>query len=210
MSYRVETPEDCTVVYGSVPISVMAAILNGAGEDAVTSNELQNILGATIVVGTPANLARLKAISDKPKIPTQYREKVGEGACSWVESGRVGLSSNFMLYTFTGFNALAWLKHRAAFDAPTIAHPHDPSDLSRCRLLLEAEPRFLERIGELAEASPAWESLAANWNQICTLMDEEAPDWRSPDCKSKASKTYALMRELISTRNAELSRERST
>jgi hypothetical protein len=195
MTYRVENPEGCTVVYGSVPLTVMASILKSAGKDAVMSNELQNILGATIVAGSPVNLEKLKASCEKPKIPDQLRDMLGEGACKWVESGRIGSSSNFMLFTFTGFNALTWLKHGAAFNPAEVAYPHDPDDLSRCRHLLEAEPRFKARLPELSKTSPTWESLVAQWNQICDAMDVECPEWLNG--LGSAPKTYALMQAVI-------------
>lgn len=194
MTYRVENPEGCTVVYGSIPLRVMSSVLNSAGKDAVMSNELQNILGATIVAGSPANLAKLKASCKKPEIPTQLREMLGEGACKWVESGRIGSSSNFMLFTLTGFNALTWLKHGAAFNPVEVAYPHDPDDLSRCRHLLEAEPRFKDRLSELAKTSSVWEALVGSWDRICESMDAECVDWRNG--LGSAPKTYALMREL--------------
>lgn len=194
-SYRVENVEGCIVVHGSVPIRMMASILKSAGKDAVIGFELQNILGANMVVGSPANLAQLLAVSQKPSVPTQLREILGEGACNWVESGKVGSSSNFMLFTFTGFNALSWLKHGDASKAAPLAHPHDPDDLSRCRHLLEAAPRLADRLPELSAASSAWEALVGRWDELCALMDTESPNWRTPDHVESASKTYALMRE---------------
>lgn len=197
MTYRVENPEGCTVVYGDVPLTVMASILKNAGNDAVMCNELQNILGATIVAGNPVNLERLKASAVRPVIPTQLRGVLGEGACTWVESGGIGSSSNFMLFKFTGFNALSWLKHDDASTPAEVAYPHDPDDLSRCRILLEAEPRFKSMLTELTKSSLVWESLIGRWDQICCSMDDECPEWLSG--LGSAPKTYALMQQAISS-----------
>lgn len=196
MSYSVENKDGCTIVYGSVPMSVMGAIMKSAGKDQIMSFELQNILGASMVFGNPKNLERLKTNSPKPEIPIEFRKTLGEGASKWVESGLVGSSSNFMLFAFTGFNALAWLKHGNTSEKAKPACPRDADDLSRCRLLLEAEPRFNSRLPELASVSSTWKALVDHWDKLCLQMDAESPNWRTPGGFSSTPKTYALMREL--------------
>lgn len=195
MSYRVEKIEGCVVVYGSLPVNVMVSVLKNAGKDAVMDNQIKNILGATIVAGTVENLKRLKQVVLKPEIPFQFRAGIGEGACKWIEEGDVGLSSNFILFTFTGFNALAWYKNGITSDAPVLAYPRDVDDLSRCLKLLEAQPDFKERLDEMSKTSPIWASLVEQWDAIFESMEAEAPNWRNPLAPYKAPRTYDLIKK---------------
>lgn len=79
--------------------------------------------------------------------------------------------------------------------APTnIAHPHDPDDFARCRKLLEAVPELAPRLNEMKAASSVWASLVEAWDELCRLMDEEAPEWR--EGKGSSPKTYARMKAL--------------
>ena len=75
-----------------------------------------------------------------------------------------------------------------------VHYPHDPDDLSRCRKLLEAVPELKPLLPRMAEASPVWAELVSRWDELCALMDAEAPQWR--DGQGSAKKTYALMQEL--------------
>jgi hypothetical protein len=196
-TYRIEEVEGCIVVYGSVPLAMMGSVLENMDKSAVMSNEMQNILKATLVAGTPANLKRLKAVTEKPAIPAELRTAIGPGAANWVETGRVGLSSNFILSALTGFNAMGWLKHGDSTLEARVSYPLDPDDLTRCRHLLEAAPELGARIQELGAISGVWKSLANQWGALCTLMDMEAPDWRLPEGSWAAPKTYVLMRKII-------------
>jgi hypothetical protein len=195
MTYRVEKIQGCTVVFGRVPISVMAQILKSSGKDEVTSNELKNILGAAMVFGRPEDLKRLLLATPRKEIPDPFRSILGEGACNWVKSGAVGLSSNFMLYAMTGFNALSWLNGGAAHDRPDADYPHDPDDLSRCRRLLEASPELRPKLSFLTIASSQWAALVMHWDGICAQMDAEAPHWRAG--QGSAPQTLALMRRIF-------------
>lgn len=72
-----------------------------------------------------------------------------------------------------------------------VHHPHDPSDLIRCRNYCNAHgitPAMLrERVSGL---SPEWLALAGEWPELLALLAEEEPTRRAP-------RTYARMRELI-------------
>ena len=76
----------------------------------------------------------------------------------------------------------------------TADHPLDPSDLRRCRLLVEAVPVIAERLQEMATCSPTWARIVAHWDELCSLMDSEAPDWRH--MRGRAPKTYSLLLKL--------------
>lgn len=75
-------------------------------------------------------------------------------------------------------------------------HPSDPDDLRRCLTLLEAVPEWRGRIGEMASVSKEWAALAAHWDELAALLEEEVPGWRTRT-PGMAPKTYARMRELI-------------
>lgn len=106
----------------------------------------------------------------------------------WIERGERGLSSNAIVRQLTGFPM-----ERRWHDAS--AYPLDPSDLRRCRLLLEQVPELAPRIGEMAAVSLRWAGLVAAWSDLCRLMDEEAPNWR--EGYGPCPKTYAAMRVAI-------------
>lgn len=110
-----------------------------------------------------------------------------EALVNWLACGQRGISSDAIVQHLTGIQAARWAG----------SHPHDPSDLGRCRLLLEQVPELAPRIGETAVVSPAWRVLVEHWDDLCSLMDEEAPQWR--DQRGNAPRTYSRMRELLAT-----------
>lgn len=73
--------------------------------------------------------------------------------------------------------------------------PSDPSDLRRCRALLEAVPEFAARLDEMATVSTQWAKLCAAWSGLCALMDEEAPKWRAGE--GKCPRTWMMMSEIL-------------
>jgi hypothetical protein len=73
----------------------------------------------------------------------------------------------------------------------TADHPRDPDDLRRCRLLVEQVPMIKACLPNMASCSSVWARIVAQWNELCSLMDAEAPDWRSG--RGSAPKTYALL-----------------
>jgi hypothetical protein len=77
------------------------------------------------------------------------------------------------------------------------AHPQDADDLGRCRLLLEAVPEFTARLQGMADVSPVWASIVANWAELCELMDGEVPRWREGICRAPvtSSRMQALAGE---------------
>jgi len=102
----------------------------------------------------------------------------------WLRTGRRGSSSETMFATLHGCNT----------SGCALTHPLDPNDLGRCRRLLEEVPEFQERFPLMADLSPAWHELVANWGELCQIMDEEAPHWR--DGKGNAPSVYEHMGKL--------------
>lgn len=105
-----------------------------------------------------------------------------DGAIEWLKFGARGVSSETIFGHLTGLPLTA--RPRA---------PLDPSDLRRCRLLLEHVPAFRAELNRMNEVSKHWAALVARWDEICVLMDEEAPDWRNEG--GSAPRAYKLMLE---------------
>lgn len=111
---------------------------------------------------------------------------LSENVVEWLRHGERGTSSETIVAHLTGF--------------PTRdhGHPHDPDDLRRCRLVLEACPElnrpFLDRMGE---CSPAWARLVAIWDDLCELMDYEVAETRRDPKGPSAAQTYSIMRRAL-------------
>lgn len=107
------------------------------------------------------------------------------GALSWLASGERGASSEAIFERMTGLPVGPSLRG---------AYPLDPGDLRRCRLLLEAVPAFRARLSEMADVGPVWAGLVARWEELCAIVDEEAPEWRKGS--GRAPRAYAVMGEI--------------
>lgn len=110
-----------------------------------------------------------------------------ESLVAWLANGERGCSSNTIVQHLTG------IKTSSGKWGPD--HPHDPSDLRRCRLLLEQVPELAPRISEMAKASPSWAMLIAHWDTLLALMDKECPEWRHGT--GMAKETYRVMQDLL-------------
>jgi hypothetical protein len=97
----------------------------------------------------------------------------------WLVKGERGASSNAMVEHITGLGG-------------NTAHPYDPDDFRRCRLLVEQVPLIRFNIAEMATCSPAWARIISAWVELCALMDAEAPEWRQG--RGSAPQTWALLR----------------
>lgn len=107
-------------------------------------------------------------------------------AVAWLASGERGLSSE------TIFQHILRIK---VLNGERNAHPWDPDDLRRCRLLLEQVPELAIRFEEMRTCSAVWRRLVDHWAELCRLMDEECGGW-PPKLGSRAPQTYALMERL--------------
>ena len=88
---------------------------------------------------------------------------------------------------------VAWMEHDPALTAMhggRLDYPHDPADLGRCLRLLDIEPDYRARIGEMASVSPQWARLVCRWNELEALYHEAEPNGRARKC-------YELIQELI-------------
>jgi hypothetical protein len=110
-----------------------------------------------------------------------------ESVARWIASGERGISSETIVAHLYGLP----ITGRWGY-----SHPHDPSDLRRCLLLLMASPETVARFQEMASVSPEWRRLVAHWSEIERLFREECPNIH--DCFGvSAHKTYAAMRSAI-------------
>jgi hypothetical protein len=185
---RVERKHGCIITYGSMPIPTMMQLIEEAGVDALLDAALARRLNASMVVGVQDDLDQLNKdpeILDVIKNNIAGKSKsfnVPESAIIWLESGDRGLSSETIFYFMTKMPII---------EADDISHPHDTSDLARCRLLLEAVPEFDARRAELGAISNHWRALINNWEMLCMTMDKESPNWRKRE--GHARDTYKLM-----------------
>lgn len=105
----------------------------------------------------------------------------------WLASGERGISSNTMVTHLCGIDAMGRWGRRD--------HPADPDDLSRCRKLLAQVPLLVVLFPRMATCSPQWAALVEHWDELCGLMDKEAPCWS--EGVGTAPETFRRMRSLI-------------
>jgi hypothetical protein len=193
-SYTVEHNQGCTIIYGPIPVRDFANLAKI--KDGVISSRLALVLGANTVMGTAESIQALEESITYRTLPSQVSDLIGIDASKAIETGNIGLSSNFMLYFLIGFNAINWHKKLQTTIAPEGEHhPLDPDDLSRCRRLLIEGTEITKLFPTVAKASPAWRAIVGRWDEICMTMDAEAPNWRTSSKAWRAPKTYALLKE---------------
>lgn len=101
----------------------------------------------------------------------------------WLWTGEIGSSSKALCGAFLGKPA-------------TGSRPSDPDDLMRCRKFLArlsptGKKQALEAISRKAVD---WVPLVREWDYLCDLMDQEAPEWGKGS--GRAPQTYHLMKLL--------------
>lgn len=117
--------------------------------------------------------AHLEAVAGSP---------LSAAVLAWLVSSDTGISSRTIV---------AWMeREQLVLTMKRGDHPHDPADLGRCIRLLDIEPKYRDRIGEMAGLSSEWAALAAHWSELESLYREEEPT-------GHAAKCYARMKELI-------------
>lgn len=88
----------------------------------------------------------------------------------WIRHGESGISADTIVRHLTGVDP-----GRGRLEGA----PRDPSDLRRCRLLLEAVPAIAAQFQRMRSHSLVWAGLVGAWPDLCAQMDAECPDWRS-------------------------------
>lgn len=101
----------------------------------------------------------------------------------WFALGQVGASSKAMACAVAGIPANG-------------AFPHDPADLNRCLLFLEAVPEARNNLGKVALLNDQWACIIARWAEVeSCFLTEVGLNW-SKGRNLRATKTYALMKEV--------------
>lgn len=109
---------------------------------------------------------------------------------NWLAGYDTGLSSLAILaYMERDTSMLAMLHNR-------LEYPRDPADLGRCIRLLDIEPSYRRRIGEMADVSPQWARLVAWWDELEKLYHET-------DYQGRAHQCYVMMQALIQGKSDE-------
>lgn len=175
--------------FGPQPIDFISKAAKLCGKEAVMCPATARMAGANMAAGTPDKLAQLRERLSFHAIAEAHEAHAGQlspNAIMWLAIGNRGLSSETLFSLATGVD----LTQDDGYN-----HPHDPSDLGRCRQLLERCPELVGNLPRVAAAGPEWAALIPRWDELCALMDEESPEWR--EGKGKAPKTYALMKEIF-------------
>ena len=185
--YSVKIIENCTVVFGSIPLNDFGKLCKAATKESVLDAGIADRIGATLVAGKPDDLERLRArklpVSEKRRNEARAAEVkgLGSGVINWLLDGERGESSNAMCKCLFGIPE----------DADE-SHPYDPDDLSRCLSFLAATTSAgdkLGTIGKMRALSPQWVRLVDRWEAIESAYQAEMGQDKR--------KTYALMREAL-------------
>jgi hypothetical protein len=191
MGYTVEKIEGCTIVRGSGSIMEMVAITQSGQDGDVIDPGLAKIYEASLVCGSPAALKALRTSQHTLALARAKAEReaaanstIPNAAKRWLEQGERGLSSETMFTRFTG------IELDGNRDAPA-----DGDDFRRCRLLLDQVPEFQAKLHLMKDVSKEWHGLVDSWQELCDVMDDEAPDWRKREGTSR--RLNAKMQEFL-------------
>lgn len=180
--------------YGPQKIEFIAQASEICGDGAVIDADAARKAGANFAIGSPEALADLSrrlnagAIED---VKTELADSnITPEAIIWLAIGHRGTSSDTIFSVLTGFNVMKGRQQ---------CHPLDPSDFMRCRVLIESCPEFKPELHKMRTLGHYWATIVNNWDCLCAIMDDEAPDFR--DGKGSAPKTYSKMQELFNQIN---------
>ena len=195
--YTIKEENGCTLVFGALPISALARLTRGNPKGTVLDQDLARMAGANFAWGKPADIQRAKDRYRAVAIDRVRNEprpvELDEADIQWLAVGEQGRSSQAIFWRINAH--LQFSDAKAQME--TLAYPLDPSDLGRCRKLLEQVPIVNEKFAQVmgTMAGPVWAGLVENWECLCATMDREAPAWR--DGKGTAKETNRLMQEII-------------
>jgi len=180
--------------FGPQPLDWFAKAGKIAGKKAVFDADIARLACAEFAAGDRESLDTLRS----RLIPGALRDfdlnhntdAYPKGAPLWLVDGERGESSNALFTRLSGINAV--MEH-----GDRTAHPFDPADFRRCHLMLQAVPSLGRRLHEAKDLSPTWAALIGQWERLCKLFDEEAPDWRERNSHWKAPRLYDEMQSII-------------
>lgn len=182
--FKVKLMCGCRVVFGEIPISEFTMLTHGFSKKALMAADIADRIGASLVIGEPGNLEELRKVnlpvSGKRHADHQAATHLGlHKVALWLREGERGSSSNAMC------------KH--IFGVPQDAgddYPHDPADLRRCLLFLDAAEAH-DKVDMMRGVSPEWAALVEHWGELSNLLKTEMAHGNA------APKTYALMKEVL-------------
>ena len=153
--------------------------------------DLARMAHANLAWGTRADCDALKRTLAAREIENERAAHPGLSAAAigWLATGIQGTSSRTIFSVLTGIPLLLPSEY---------ATPGDPADLRRCRLLLEQVPELQTQFPRMREVSASWARLVDAWDDLCQIVDDEAPDWRSG--KGSAHRAYKRMKDLEDAR----------
>lgn len=178
--YSVEVIDGVTIVRGSMPLLEMAALMAKQPAGCFLNGALSKVLGAAAAFGKPTDTEKLlrshqtMAVGKRPRLPAD--------AAEWLIKGEQGRSSLALFGAFFSYGA------------STVDHPHDPSDLRRCLLLLKQVPS-IPNVEHMRSQSKEWDALADAWSGLTQTLAFECPNWEAGD--GSAANTYAAMRRVL-------------
>ncbi len=178
--------------FGPQPMDWFHNAMKSCGSDAVTDPDVARMAGATLAAGTPAALRALRKHLEAGALQQAQEANPGipPSATRWLAHGERGMSSNAMFEHLTGVKCT----NSDGWPLAAKAHPRDPADFRRCRLLPEEVPSLQAQLPKMAELSKPWANLVRDWTAICRAMDGEAPDWRDRQTHWSCPKTYEMIK----------------
>lgn len=186
-SFSIKSICGCRIVYGPVPASEFGMLTHGFSKKALMATDIADRIGASFVIGEPAALEELRKM-DLPVSEKRHADYLAAFDCGlhrvamWLRTGERGASSNAMC--------------RRIFGVPADAgddHPHDPDDLRRCLLFLDAAEAH-DKVPMMADVSPAWRGMVEAWREITAAFREEMAGGKS------APRTYDLIQKAIAAK----------
>lgn len=174
----------CRIVFGQMPMSEVGMLTHGFSKKALMATDIADKIGALFVIGEPDDLEELRQmdlpVSEKRQADYQAASQLGlSKVASWLRDGERGASSNAMCKRIFGIPS----------DAGT-NHPHDPGDLRRCLLFLDAAEEH-DKVSLMADVSEEWKRLVCRWDELIALFEEEIAGG-----SKSAPTTYSLMKEI--------------
>lgn len=105
--------------------------------------------------------------------------RISQSAQEWMATGERCRASETLFTYCTGVDALGDFGD---------AYPESLADLRRCRLLIEQCPELRSKMKRLGFISREWAELISFWDDLCTIHDLEAPDWRKRSTGARRTK----------------------
>lgn len=174
----------CRVVFGPISVSDFGMLTHGFSKKALMSADIADKIGASLVIGEPDDLDGLRQlglpVSEKRHADYLAATHLGlHKVAMWLRTRERGASSNAMCKRIFGVPE----------DAGS-AYPHDPDDLRRCLLFLDACDAH-DKVPLMADVSTQWACLVARWDDLMVIFREEMAAGKT------APRTYALIKEAI-------------